>query len=333
MYKDSRPLPQPLPETGRGVSPPSLRGKGGWGDRSSSEQVICPLCQGERSNLWFKKDNHDFRVCRDCRLTFIGPRPPEPSLADLYDHEYYRGDDRYGYSAYLKDYPEIIVEAKRRLEIVRSCGGEGSKVIDLGCAFGFFLEVAARQGWEISGVEWSKHSAYHTEKRLGIEVHPTMMGAGFPQSHFDLVTMWEYIEHLYSPADELAEANRILKEGGLLALSTPNMLSAFLEQDFTQWKQFKPPEHLSFFTPTTIMRLLESSGFRVLKIENLGKGPNGYRSLGLAKGALGLGGMPFPLNDLGGFINGRLLGGGIMVITIKDTAPDRRRKNGFPNHN
>ena len=324
MYKNSRPLPLPfrrkgpLPKMGRGESTSFPHKEGGWEVRSSVEQVTCPLCKEESTNLWFKKGDYDFRLCKACRLAFIGSPPPEPSLSDLYDEEYYQGDDRYGYSSYQKEYPEIVLESNRRLDIIRDCGGVGGRVVDLGCAFGFFLEVARRKGWEVSGVEWSRHSAQHTEKKLGIEVHPTLIQADFPQRGLDLVTMWEYIEHLHSPVDELIEANRILKDGGYLALSTPNMLSAFWERDFTHWKQFKPPEHLSFFTPATIGRLVENAGFKVLRIENVGGTPNGLRSLGLAKGTFGLNGLPFPLSDLKHFISRRLLGGGMIVVARKD---------------
>ena len=323
----SPPHPSLPPPGGKGLKPLlghlwvkiSPRREGGRGVRSSSS--TCPLCKEDRSSLWFNKDDYDFRLCESCSLAFIGPRPPEPSLTDLYDKDYYRGDGRYGYTAYLKDCTEIALEAKRRLDIIRRWGGKRGRVLDLGCAFGFFLDVAKREGWEVNGVEWSRHSASYAQERLGIEVHPTLMKTSFPDGRFDLVTMWEYIEHLHSPLDELMEINRILKQGGLLALSTPNMLSAFLEDDFTSWKQFKPPEHLSFFTPATIKRFLESVGFRVLGIESVGEAVHGFRSLGLARAAFGSNGLPFPLRDLRQFITGRLLGGGMIVVAKKNGLP------------
>ena len=89
--------------------------------------------------------------------------------------------------------------------------------------------------------------------------------AGFEEGSFDLVTLWDVVEHVPDPQDLLAKVHRLLKPNGTLILETQNVDSSFAGLLGRRWQHYKHEEHLYHFNPDTIRRLLSASRFQVVR--------------------------------------------------------------------
>jgi SAM-dependent methyltransferase len=127
--------------------------------------------------------------------------------------------------------------------------------------------LAGKAGWKPLGIELSE-PAVKTAREFGLDVIAgTLHTSNLPDKSIDVVTLWEVIEHVRSPLDELRQIAQVLKPGGVLALSTPNAASLRARQEGPDWYGYHVSrEHLLFFTPQTLTFALKSAGFRVSRI-------------------------------------------------------------------
>lgn len=144
---------------------------------------------------------------------------------------------------------------------------ENGKVLDIGCGSGSYLAWLKQLGWQAYGVEMNKDCVEFAAKEYGIDIFcGDLLEAKFPDSYFDCVTMWSFLEHCRSPLETLKETNRILKQGGLMVIFVPNFDS--LEIRVLREKSFLTdiPRHLYNFSPRTLQAMLIKAGFKVKKV-------------------------------------------------------------------
>jgi ubiquinone/menaquinone biosynthesis C-methylase UbiE len=154
----------------------------------------------------------------------------------------------------------------RRLAIYRF--KNSGRVLDLGCGTGEFLSGFDSKRWEMVGVEPNPLGYKIAAKKQGIKIYPKELAdCRFPDDYFDLITAWHVLEHLSSPRAGLKEVQRILKKNGLLALETPNIESLPFRVFQKNWFHLDVPRHLSFYSPKTIRRILNKTGFKIIKID------------------------------------------------------------------
>lgn len=147
------------------------------------------------------------------------------------------------------------------------------RLLDVGCGAGYFLDAARAAGWQASGVEVSPVAAQVGRERLGLEIYQgTLTDAQFAAGHFDVVTMFEVLEHLRDPASTLAEAWRILRPGGVLAIQVPNDLRAYRNLVFSSANRWWviPPLHLHYFTAAALAAWLAAYDFQVIYLSTAG---------------------------------------------------------------
>jgi SAM-dependent methyltransferase len=174
------------------------------------------------------------------------------------------------YDDYLSERKGLEKTFERRLEKIEKLAAPG-RVLDLGCAFGFFLSVAQGRGWDAYGVDLSPSACRHAREQLGVQViDGTLRDVGFDDAFFDVVVMNDVFEHLPDPSAELVEVHRVLRAGGYLFIVTQDVSSAIVRVLGSRWAQYKPSEHLYYFTRATLRAMLEKSGFAVLRIESEG---------------------------------------------------------------
>jgi SAM-dependent methyltransferase len=138
--------------------------------------------------------------------------------------------------------------------------------LDVGCGTGTFLDVARRAGWEVYGLELSAYAAEQARRR-GLNV----TGASADDmrlevSAYDCVTLWDTLEHVRDPVGVLRTAGRALRRGGVLALSTGDITSLCARLMGARWHLFNLPEHLFFFSPPALTRLLARAGCQRVQI-------------------------------------------------------------------
>lgn len=160
--------------------------------------------------------------------------------------------------------------AAEHLAFTRRWASQG-RLIDIGCSTGLFVDQARQAGFDVMGAEFSAASAQFARRHFGIEVADGDIHAvdALPQS-FDVLTMFDVIEHVRDPARDIAAAHRLLRPGGLFIASTPNIDGLFpraskpFARMLDHWPHPEPPWHLYQFSVATLSAMLEKHGFAPL---------------------------------------------------------------------
>ncbi|MFH1045788.1 MAG: class I SAM-dependent methyltransferase [Candidatus Omnitrophota bacterium] len=224
--------------------------------------MSCNACNSNNSRLIFKKNGQVLLKCAACGLVFREVMPTESQLSALYTEALFKDEARLHY--YIEDQLTNALNARANSLLVRQHKKEG-RILDVGSAFGSFLETMERQGWDVWGNELSRFAAEYTQGRvLGRVTQGDFLAADLPRDYFDAVTMWDFIEHVPNPFANLAKANELLKKGGLLFISTGDIGSMLARILGEHWKLLKPDQHLFYFGYPSIQRLLERAGFSVV---------------------------------------------------------------------
>lgn len=202
----------------------------------------------------------------------MSPRPTAARLATLYSEAYFESrDPACGYPVYRTDRTAVRDKAERLLPAVERHAGKG-RLLDLGCAYGFIMEVARDRGWEVAGIEPAEGVAAAAAAALGVPVATDLFSAGLPPRSFDAVLVWDVIEHLPDPHRVLDELARVLRPGGVVSVVTPDIGSLAARILGQRWEEMrKMPEHIYFFDRASLSTLLRSAGFEPVEWGTVGK--------------------------------------------------------------
>ena len=147
----------------------------------------------------------------------------------------------------------------------------GSRVLDVGCGAGFFLDAARARGYNVAGLDLSPVPASHAREQLGLDVTVnSLYGLGAETNSFDAVTIFQTIEHDPDPAALCSELFRIVKPGGVVMVTTPAADGFVARVMGRRWFGYRNIEHVSFFSRRSLRHALESAGFEIefLEIEH-----------------------------------------------------------------
>lgn len=225
--------------------------------------MTCNLCGSPDSLALFTATRSGKRVvrCRRCGLVFYNPQPSPSQAAAQYSPEYF-----------AREFPEDVGAEQTRLAHLRLARietelGVGS-LLDVGCGVGRFLAVAHQRGWRAVGMDVASAAVQAAATLSGA---PVLLGdlsrlclAGTPL--FDVLTMWDVLEHLSDPVGDLRRARQWLRPGGLIVIQTQNVngvTSAWMRR---RWEQFVE-SHLYHFSTRTLRIALEQAGFGRIRIE------------------------------------------------------------------
>ena len=242
------------------------------------EWVRCNLCGADDTVPVVEIHGLHIVRCRRCGLLYVNPRHGEEKLQGIYTEQYYEHDgirnglEFFGYDDYLTDEQNIRITFAKRLKTIERYAKKGA-LLDVGCATGFFLDLARSKGWEVAGTEVSEFSALCAREKFGVDVRlGVLKDLRFDAGKFNVVTMWDVIEHVVDPVGELEEVWRILRDGGLLSLITPDAGSLVARALGNRWEEFRRVrEHVYFFSRRTMTQMLHKAGFEVLRIESADK--------------------------------------------------------------
>jgi len=228
-----------------------------------------------------------FVKCVSCGLVYQNPRPTFVEMAAHYppDYESYAPEPDAENSSWLLRQAIRYGVAKRCRYVTRY--KHSGRLLDVGCATGIFLQGIRNCGnWEPYGVEINGHVA-HIAQEHGLDVRLGMLEqAGFADGFFDVVTLWDVLEHLHDPAGSLREIYRILKPDGLLVIRVPNASSWDSRLFGRYWAGLDSPRHLYVFTPVTLDALLAANHFQsIARSSQIGAYPTFLLSLRFWSGA------------------------------------------------
>lgn len=240
--------------------------------KRSQNTLACPICGYER-NVSFRFLKNDYKIyrCDACNLMFVHPQPSPDELLRIYDNSYFRRGNKYLRVNETESRSRNLDNDKRKIDVIKKYKETG-KILDIGCARGDFLYLARQDGFDVTGVEVSTFCADYVKNKLGIDVYSgDLLSAQLPSSTYDVVTLWDVIEHLRNPLETLNEISRIIRPGGILCFSTGDIDSFYSRIMGRFWHLLTPPQHLFYFTPKSIRKMLYRCGFVVNQITHPGK--------------------------------------------------------------
>lgn len=153
------------------------------------------------------------------------------------------------------------------------------KLLDVGCGGGRFLNRMKMRGWEVEGSDFDEQATQKVSARYGIKTHVgDLSQCALPANSFDVITMSQTIEHLYTPEATLHECLRLLKPGGLLVMTTPNVNSIAAAEFSAHWRGWEAPRHLHLFSVESLRWLTLRVGFDIVEARSYTSGCSGvYR--------------------------------------------------------
>jgi SAM-dependent methyltransferase len=213
----------------------------------------CPACSCATAHLLrFHKNGSDILQCRVCGLGRAEATDFDPT--SYYTADYFSGAHADGYSDYRGAEPVLRREFQGTADFVRSLQ-PGGKLLEIGCAYGFFLDEAKRH-FEVSGIELAEDAVAHCH-RLGLPVLRGMADAANMEKigRVDAIVLLDVIEHLPQPDVVLGLCSRQLNPGGVMVITTGDFASLVAKVTGPQWRLMTPPQHLWYFTPESMRRI------------------------------------------------------------------------------
>jgi 2-polyprenyl-3-methyl-5-hydroxy-6-metoxy-1,4-benzoquinol methylase len=233
--------------------------------------VQCNICGASvrlgADHRW-RKDGYDILECRSCRTLFRAELPDAGALREIYGPGYFsdpsgQGQGQ-GYADYEGEEPNHRANALARLRLLERQQSVG-RLLDVGCAAGFFLDEARQRGWTVHGVELASEMVAYARGKLDLDVQASAFAeAKLEPGIFDAITMWDYIEHSTDPKGDLRRAAALLRPGGILAVSTGDASSIVARISGSHWHLLTPRHHNFFFTRDSLQQAFQSAGFEVI---------------------------------------------------------------------
>jgi 2-polyprenyl-3-methyl-5-hydroxy-6-metoxy-1,4-benzoquinol methylase len=235
------------------------------------ERPACAVCGGFTYRPLVVRNGHQLVRCARCRLVFVSPRPRRREAIDsLYtDRTYSTRQVSHALT------PGRMREAEWRLDKLERHTRRRGRLLDVGCSAGSFLIAARQRGWNVCGIDVSPEAVAHARNAYALDVGvSTLEDAALPERSVDVVTLFECIEHMLDPRTALQSAARLLRDDGMLVITTPNVDGFvprttywLLGRTLGAWEHPTPPHHLYQFSRRTLTALLHDVGFQVERCE------------------------------------------------------------------
>ena len=243
----------------------------------------CPVCDTTSIGSFIKttaqmhsnKELFNFDQCAECKLVFLNPRVSLELLKNYYTSYYlpYRGAKAWGKFEKLVEGSQQKLDLKRvkRVKEAHNLSPE-SLILDVGCGNPSFLKACQQQlncktmGIDFSDEGWKDQVDQFTGLDLQIAEIKDLTSNLKP----DVITMWHYLEHDYTPLENLSYLKSIAKPSTTLVIEIPNFDSASRQKYNENWAGWHTPRHISLFSPNNIELLLNKSGWKVSKLLTYG---------------------------------------------------------------
>jgi 2-polyprenyl-3-methyl-5-hydroxy-6-metoxy-1,4-benzoquinol methylase len=246
------------------------------------ETTNCNLCGANRPRRLYRIFDRDISQCGSCGLVYAGPlRLTREETWGRYSATYFHDEylPSYGITNGHVDLAAFDARYARTLASLRPFRQRGD-LIEIGCAAGFFLKSAERDGWNVTGLELMQPAVEFARERLGLTVlQKAVEDADLPVGAFDVVAIFEVIEHLSNPVATLRQLRTLLRPGGALVLSTPNMSSLSRHMLGRHWAVLNPGEHLQYFNERTLADALGRAGFTGVQFDRHYAGLGVYETM------------------------------------------------------
>ncbi len=236
------------------------------------ERAPCPLCGGDvpsapvlegRDDTWQKEGTFTIVTCGACGLAYTSPRPTSDTMRYYYEDCYAgRSQEEMRKAALESPWSRFISAARlKTLERARALR-PGDAVLDVGCSYGAFIEHArVTRQIEASAIDLDAETMAYFVNPTDIRVYTgDLREVAFPDASFDVVTLFETLEHVYDPVALLREVRRILKPGGVVSVEVPNWDAPTRRLFGSCWLPLLLPTHLQHFGVAQLKRCAVEAG-------------------------------------------------------------------------
>ncbi len=256
-------------------------------------RFYCPVCREHHESfldpIVSRTALHTFRRCHNCGILYMSWTIDAEDTS--YNASYFFDDYKKQYGrTYLDDFKHIKAQCVRRTSLIDYLYRGAHKtvtpaVLDIGCAFGPYLDAANDAGWQVFGTDASKEAVSYVQDKL----HYPAVCSKFPDFNpeaefgvkkFDAVTMWYVIEHFQNLDAVLSSVSKIVKNGGIFAFSTPSASGVSGRFKPQQFFQSSPADHYTIWEPGRAASILKKYGFKVLKVVSTGHHPERFPNIG-----------------------------------------------------
>ncbi len=229
----------------------------------------CPVCKNSGAGLWTQKNSFELYKCNKCNAIFVGGTH---DVFKIYSEDYFSGARAgFGYVDYDHDKTPMIKTFNYFLKVIEKFAPMKGRLLDVGAASGFFLKIAEKRGWNVTGVEISDYAASKARERGFRVITGKIEDLRNCGERYSVITMWDVIEHMADPDSALVVAAELLETGGIIAINTPDSGNLVAKALGKNWHLLIPPEHLVIFNQKNLAEMLRKRGFEVLLIDKKGK--------------------------------------------------------------
>lgn len=203
--------------------------------------------------------------CKKCEFLTADLNLSHDELKNLYSHDYFHGEE---YNNYVDEQDALLDNFKDRLNDILKLKGvqKESKLYEIGCAYGFFLNLASNYFNKTAGIDISEDAVNYAVNTLGLNAESGNFLTNQMPYQPDLICMWDVVEHLKSPDLVIKRAAEVIAPGGYICITTGDIASFVARMRGSRWRMIHPPTHLHYFTPTTLGMILEKNGFDVISV-------------------------------------------------------------------
>lgn len=239
----------------------------------------CPVCGRGANPVMARFPERTYRKCGGCGVMYL---ESFSSRATTYDAAYFGEEYKAHYGrTYLDDFESIKAASRERLRIMRGLAGAkvDGAVVDVGCAYGPFLDAAKDEGLPCFGIDVSAAAIDYVRRKLGIPSlrvsFEDVQRRRLPR-RIAAITLWWVIEHFSDVDFVLRKAASFLPAGGVLAFSTPNARGISGRGNLGLFLEKSPGDHVTIFSPRGLARLLSSYGLELRRVRVTGHHPERF---------------------------------------------------------
>jgi SAM-dependent methyltransferase len=202
--------------------------------------------------------------CRECGYTYADLHLTDKELLALYNEQFFTGAE---FSDYTADEPFLRKNLRLRFkELIKFRDPlRHRKLLEIGSAYGFFLDEVRNHFESVHGIDITDAGVRHARESLKLDViQADFLRHNYGDQRFDVVCMWDTIEHLRTPQEYIKKIAQLTEPGALLAITTADIGSWNARLRGRRWRMIHPPTHLHYFSGSTLPLLLDRHGFDVV---------------------------------------------------------------------
>lgn len=224
----------------------------------TTENSPCRLCGLNQFKAFLEKqvtankEKYSLIQCKKCSFVSVYPIPGDETLAVYYDSNYWEGQQ-----AEKSSYMHLLfsIRARSILNKLKKYLPSKGRILDWGAGDGAWVRLLRRHGFDAWGID-----PFSIPQKTDFLIPGTLNSAEFPDSYFDAVTCFHVLEHVKNPLNEVKEALRILRPGGIMIVEIPNIASWGFSLFKMNWQPLQIPTHVNHFSPETLQKAFQLAG-------------------------------------------------------------------------